>query len=588
MSPARLLPIVLLAIGSASNSASAQVENLETRYQLERFRLATDHNGVLDAESADVIGHFGIDLGLWLGYADDPLNVYRDSPIERERVGSLVSHRLGGDLVVAASFYDRFQIGIDLPLIISQDQQLASLTGMPTISSFGLGNIRLAPKVQLVHAESVGFDLAVIFGFTLPTSGEEDYFGDSGPTFSPELAVSAPLTSKLRVAANVGYLVREQREVLDLSIDDEIYFHVGAGHMVHEMVELDATVSAATAAADFLGAFNRNFSELRGGVGVHFTDLTVFAGVGAGTSEGFGTPDWRFLGGLRFAARRGTRPGKGATTRGSIRVADVGDGSALHSDTDSDGDGILDPNDACPLAAELVNGIRDDDGCPETRGDADEDGVNDENDRCPKEEDVDGFEDLDGCLDADNDGDGVLDGDDRCPGQAGSKALAGCLAADSDRDGVPDSTDNCPDAAGSRENFGCDDEQLVRLTGTSLDVLEKVYFLSDKSTIRPRSYRLLRNVAAVIIAHPELSVVNVEGHTDDRGSESYNISLSKRRADAVRNFLIAAGVAGDRLGAVGRGESNPISDNATSEGQSSNRRVEFVLVGPVNGTIEQR
>jgi len=69
----------------------------------------------------------------------------------------------------------------------------------------------------------------------------------------------------------------------------------------------------------------------------------------------------------------------------------------------------------------------------------------------------------------------------------------------------------------------------------------------------------------------------VEGHTDSRGSESYNQGLSQRRADAVRNYLVQQGYPGDRIQARGMGKGTPIASNSSSEGRANNRRVEIVI-----------
>ena len=554
------------AVGSVTSDARAQVEDLDTGYSVERFRLASDSQGVLDAESADVLGHLALEVGLWLGYADDPLNVYQEGAIERERTASLVSHRLGADLVAALALFDRLQLSVDIPLIISQDQSLSDLMGPASITSFSLGDIRPAIKIQLAFAERHHVDFAVRLAFSLPSAGDSDYAGDDNATFSPELALSAPLSENLRVVSNVGLRMREAVEVLDLVVDDELYTHLGAAYRVHERVELDATISAATPPVDLFGAFNRNFSELRGGVTVDVGPLDVFAALGAGTSEGFGTPDWRALAGVRVATNIA---GKKVDSSAALRVADISDDSTPAPDAgliDSDGDGLADADDGCPLVAEDYNGTDDDDGCPDGQAPT---AAGDSGDAPPV---------ADAPVTSTPAVDGAAPGVD--PG--------GDEIADRDGDGIPDIIDNCPAKRGTAQHFGCADEQLVRLTGSSIEVLEKVYFETDKSAIRPRSYRLLRNLATVLGAHPELATVRVEGHTDDRGSDSYNMSLSKRRAEAVRNFLIAAGVEEGRLVVVGKGETDPVSDNATAEGQTANRRVEFILENAPSSTIQQR
>lgn len=245
---------------------------------------------------------------------------------------------------------------------------------------------------------------------------------------------------------------------------------------------------------------------------------------------------------------------------------------------DADQDGILDSEDACPNEPETVNGVDDEDGCPDEVGDSDGDGIDDQTDECPNEaEDGDGFQDEDGCPDPDNDGDGLLDTADNCPDEAGPAENKGCPDTDRDSDGVVDRLDNCPDEAGTKENQGCKDKQLVVLQETKIEILDKVYFRSGRARIRPRSHRLLDNVADVLNAHPEILKVRIEGHTDDRGKDDFNMKLSQERANAVRDYLVGKGVAAERLEAVGLGETQAIDTNETKAGRAANRRVEFEI-----------
>jgi outer membrane protein OmpA-like peptidoglycan-associated protein len=113
-------------------------------------------------------------------------------------------------------------------------------------------------------------------------------------------------------------------------------------------------------------------------------------------------------------------------------------------------------------------------------------------------------------------------------------------------------------------------------------ILEKVQFETAKAVIRSESFGLLDEVAKVIKDHPDVGRVEVAGHTDDRGSDTYNQKLSDDRAKSVMKYLIEkAGVDPARLLAVGYGETRPIATNRTDAGRESNRRVEFNLVDQV-------
>jgi len=119
---------------------------------------------------------------------------------------------------------------------------------------------------------------------------------------------------------------------------------------------------------------------------------------------------------------------------------------------------------------------------------------------------------------------------------------------------------------------------LISVEKTQIRILEKVQFETAKAIIKPESFPLLNEVAAVIVTNPDLGRVEVSGHTDNRGSDTYNQTLSEDRAKSVRDYLVKQGVNPDRLLAVGYGEAKPIDTNRTDEGREVNRRVEFNLI----------
>lgn len=104
--------------------------------------------------------------------------------------------------------------------------------------------------------------------------------------------------------------------------------------------------------------------------------------------------------------------------------------------------------------------------------------------------------------------------------------------------------------------------------------------LRPADEIQSRSFELLDEVAATILAHPELGRLEVGGHTDNVGGEPHNLDLSQRRASAVVAWLVSRGVPAARLEAKGYGSSKPIASNDTAAGRDQNRRVEFDVLGP--------
>ena len=98
----------------------------------------------------------------------------------------------------------------------------------------------------------------------------------------------------------------------------------------------------------------------------------------------------------------------------------------------------------------------------------------------------------------------------------------------------------------------------------------------NKSTLKPESYPILYDATKILLAHPEIDV-EIQGYTDNIGSESYNKKLGQRRADTVKEYLVAKGVAAGRLTAVGIGEGNQVAPNETADGRALNRRIEFKM-----------
>ncbi len=284
---------------------------------------------------------------------------------------------------------------------------------------------------------------------------------------------------------------------------------------------------------------------------------------------------WRFGGGARIVDTD-QDTFIGSADRCPLDAGVAPDGCPALADIDQDG--ILDRDDKCPSEAEVLNEVDDQDGCPDKDPDGDADGIADNTDKCRDvAEDMDGFEDSDGCPETDNDKDGLVDAQDGCAQDAGPIDNHGCPDKDGDGDGLADRFDNCPAESGSQQNRGCKTAQLIVITLTDIKVMENIYFATGKAKIRARSNALLDNLAQVLTAHPEITHVSVEGHTDDRGDQFRNQGLSFNRARAVVEYLAVRGVSADRLKATGVGEERPIANNRSSSGRSLNRRVEFMI-----------
>jgi OOP family OmpA-OmpF porin len=281
-------------------------------------------------------------------------------------------------------------------------------------------------------------------------------------------------------------------------------------------------------------------------------------------------------------------------------------------ETDKDGDGILDKDDLCPS----LPGPEDNKGCPrEAPKDRDGDGVMDPQDRCVDQpEDIDNFQDDDGCPELDNDADGIVDGSDKCPNELGPMQNLGCPIVDrdgdglnddkdqcpnepedkdnvqdddgcpdldNDGDGVPDERDDCPNDAGPADNKGCPRKySLVLVTKDRIEIKKQIKFGTGSAKIVGReSESILDEVALALKDNPQIHKIRIEGHTDSVGNDGKNLALSQKRANSVMAALLKRNIDPGRMEAVGFGETKPIASNSTAAGKAENRRTEFNIIG---------
>ncbi len=445
--------------------------------------------------------------------------------------------------------------------------------------STAAGDIRVQAKLGFFDIK--GFAMAAVLSGIVPLGDEATFLGEKTGAGEARLAFSYH-HPRVTAALNVGYVLRGEEEILEpvaaasgtkdvmLEIDDELTW--GAGVKVGIVKRLSFGMEI-FGRVPLLAQGPKDLPmEALAGLLVQATDTLAFAtGGGAGIGrylerDGIKplgrTPTWRFFATVLLTPRAGK--------------------VTLKAAKDSDGDGIEDSADTCPKEPEDMDGFDDTDGCPDL--DNDQDGLADDVDKCPNQtEDLDGFEDADGCPDLDNDGDGVPDVKDRCPNQPedmdGFRDTDGCPDLDNDGDGIADDDDRCPDESGPASNNGCPAAAVgPTITATKIELHQKIFFDTGKATLKPASEQLLDKVADLLKQNPQVKLIRIEGHTDSRGNPKRNLILSQRRAEAVRQYMISKGVAPDRLQAVGYGDTRPIAPNNTRKGRAANRRVEFIIV----------
>ena len=554
---------------------------------------------VLGVSSSAVPPHLRPVAGLHFGFVGSPL-VVSTQGVDSASDGP-VSRRLRLDLTVGLGLLERFAVSLQLPFILDQAGEVpAALGGDGELPGGGLGDLRLGLRGQVFSG--AGFGLAVGLDVHAPTGVADGWASAGGFRLSPSLIADWYAPSGLGIAVNLGWRLVPEHRAFNHVADDAFAWAVGLV-LPTPVQRLDARASlmGQVQVADAVdpNATDRNLDAddpielvfaLGLGVGPRLEadrallwPFRVELGAGAGLTSGVGAPQWRaFLGVTWSPASVGAR--------------------------DSDGDGLDDRVDPCPEQAEDKDGFQDEDGCPEP--DNDGDGVPDALDggadasgfgRCRDEtEDKDGFQDEDGCPDPDNDGDGVNDASDGCRDEAedkdGFQDEDGCPDPDNDGDGIPDTADGafdgtgfgrCRDQAetvnGYRDGDGCPDVEprFVKVEMTRLSLAEKVFFEPNRSQVKAQSEPLLAELAQVLMDNPELTRVRVEVHTDLLGDPGHNDRLSQARASVIVDFLVARGVARERLEGEGLGSRRPIVEGPAGRvepGLSLNRRVEVHII----------
>ncbi len=435
------------------------------------FEPSVSTEGLLTVESSKTLGHLRFSLGLYVGYANDPLQTSIDDRI----LYRAVAHQLVMDVVAALGITKYLELGVHFPVVWWQGSDgTPQLTGGATVDdlkALSIGDLRIVPKIRFWTKETSRFGLALIPQFTIPTGFADANTGEQGLTFEPKLVLDYRFANGVTAAVNVGYRLRKAVISGNLMVDDEFLWGLGVEVPIWQRtVSVVAEIGGAVGFKDVPDAIDKAIDleevplealgaiRYRAKMGLMFT-----LGAGVGATNGYGTPDFRVFMGLGYAP-----PVKGKVVKPK-------------GPKDTDGDGLLDPVDKCPLIPEDFDGFEDKDGCPEP--DNDKDGICDPNptiqkrlakytsickgsDKCPLiPEDKDGFEDQDGCPDPDNDKDGICD-----PNHTIQKNLAKysavCKGSDKcplipeDKDGFEDE-DGCPDPDNDKDKV-CDPNPTIQ------------------------------------------------------------------------------------------------------------------------------
>jgi outer membrane protein OmpA-like peptidoglycan-associated protein len=547
-------------------------------------------------------------------------NVRRSRLIDTSFAGTLHFNYGIGNLLV---------VGVQLPIVVlsSANVTVPGVWNDPTragstpdgLNHQGLGNITLHGKLRLLRAERGGVGLAALLNLELPTGDASVFAAEPGFTIWPQVALELRPIRPIRFAFNLGSRIQfgegasfpiggrtipmgsnATNPMFDpaqlgsgFRYGPLLTFGAGASFRVAPPLDLVAEIYGNQVLTSF-GEAGALSTEAIGGlkIFVERNSYLLLAG-GAGFLGGWSSANWRATIGFIFEPSIGDRDGDGLKDDVDQCPDEPEDFDNFADEDgcpepDNDRDGILDEDDECPLVPEDRDGDADDDGCPEgNEGDRDGDGILDAVDQCPDDpEDRDGFQDQDGCPELDNDRDGILDADDLCPNDPedrdGFQDEDGCPDPDNDNDRILDRDDRCPNDPetynGVDDQDGCPDRGSVIIEENQIVILEKIYFETDSAVIQQRSFPIIDAVAATLNGNPQIQLIEIQGHADERSSDEYNIRLTRDRAASVLEALAQRGVARDRMRSAGYGERCPVDPRHNPAAWEANRRVEFKIL----------
>jgi outer membrane protein OmpA-like peptidoglycan-associated protein len=578
----------IAVVGTFEGSASAQ----STGLALDRFDPAPAGDRMFGVPSPYAAGDLTPHLMLLGDYAHNPL-VLRSTSSDQS-LGAVVSSQLFLHLSGSLSLWNRLNVNVDVPVAGYQNGDNPNVGETFTSpSKVDAGDLRLGLRVRLFGEYFDPLQVAIGGYVWLPTGPSNAYAGTGQVHGLPQLIVGGRVDRFLWSAA-VGPDI--QRSSTYAGLDQGTMLTWGAGFGVLLLDNRHLQVGAETYGAITVNEIVQHTTnaELLGDIRYRvIDDFEIGVGAGPGLTTGIGTPDVRAIAMLAYTPEQKRDRDHDGVYDADDACPDVPgpkssdsqkNGCPPQPPSDRDGDGILDSDDACPDEPGASDPDPKKNGCPKPK-DRDGDGILDKDDGCPDEPGVsDPDPKKNGCpKPKDRDEDGIADFEDACPDVKGvhtsDPATNGC-PPDTDGDGITDDKDACPAEKGVADpdptKNGC--PKAVRVTEKEIIILEQVQFDTGKATIKAASDSLLDQVAAAVTEHPEILRLEVQGHTDSRGSPRFNKVLSQQRADAVSKALVSRGIDPTRITAKGYGQELPIADNVSDEGRQRNRRVQFKIL----------
>ncbi len=520
--------IVAVAVAMVAVPAPARADIAAAgEFEVQRLHAATPSDGFIASHTADTQAPGTWNLNVLLNYARRPLRFVQGG----KTVGGILDDQTTMDLAGSFGAGRKFEAFGVLPVTLYQSAPKSFYTDtflQRKLATTGFGDPRLGVKYRVLDQDpdTLRPSLALVPLITLPAGGSRDLLGAKQPTVQLGLAAHREMGATL-VAANFALVNRPRARIGNITIGDEVALAIAARRRLPGLdgrLEVGAELFGATAVAQFgKSALSPSELDLSGRYTLP-TGLQIVAGGGPGIGGGVGTPTFRLFAGvshvipkMMFGHRTAPDGIDGPIERDPVPVA-----TPVETPMP-----IATPTPA-PVVVETPMPVATQTPAP-----------------------------------------AVVE----TPVPIETPAPTPAAVAP-----TPEATPIVvaiaePSPLPAATPIVVVPEELRRFTGR----IEGIRFASGKADLAPESSTVLDAAAAVLVQFPDVRL-RIEGHTDNDGKVTWNRTLSQKRADAVRAYLVSKGVARERLESKGYGPDVPVAPNDTPEGRTKNRRVEFTPI----------
>jgi len=513
-----MLMLMLAALPAlmAQEPPNVQMPELDAQ----AFRPSIDSQATLWTDDASVAPGGTASLRLAGNWAHAPLVIRWG---EGETL-DLVRDSVNLDLLAGVTLW-RLRLGADLPLYLLSTSDIDGGGG-------GLGDIGIDVRGSILDERSHGFGLAMSGRLDLPTSTVDAALGSPG--LGGELGlVGSKHFGDLLVAANLGTRFAPETQLVNVVVDDQFFYRLGGGYALNDAAGLSLDVAGHVNYNEPFGNHAANPIEgLLGGWYRLRERLVLRGGVGHGFTKGIASPDLRLVAMVSWEPPRESESIVDTPVEVQEAVAPPENPAPVIAQAPPPAPGLVQVRVTGPDGAPVVASFTVGDSMPVTAS----------------------------------------------GGQGELEVAPGALGITVRAEGFAVANRKVVVEPGETEVV---EVQLrptqVALTVEKIEIEGEVFFDTAKASIKPESFTLLDEVAQVMIDHPELLRLRVEGHTDSRGDNASNLVLSKDRAAAVLAYLIDKGVAPERLVSQGFGETKPLDKHENATAWKKNRRVDFFV-----------